>query len=192
MADQQEASQVYHVVAYWFEGEKRAGEVMDLIKGHAKDYGVSVKAWAVVAVDSKGKTHVKETGRGGLGAGVGAGVGVLLGLIGGPAGLLLWTLGGAALGGVAGKHFGAVIPQDDLKALGAMMKPNTSAIMVLLEDQAAEALTEKMGEQGAQVLTVTVGDQASGEVASYGAVALGEDAAPADDAAAAADTTAKK
>jgi uncharacterized membrane protein len=176
----EEKSQVFHVIAYWFEGQDRAEQVLDLIKGHAKDVGVKVQAWAIVSVDTKGKTHVKETGRGGLGAGAGAGVGVLLGLLGGPAGLLVWTLGGAALGGAAGKHFGAVIPQDQLKALGAAMKPNTSAIMVLLEDKVAEQLTVEMGKQGAQVLTVTLGDQATGEVVSYGAVDLGEGAEPAE------------
>jgi len=45
-----------------------------------------------------------------------------------------------------------------------------------------------MGDQGAQVLTVASGDQATGAGASYGAVALGEDA-PADDTA---ETTEKK
>jgi uncharacterized membrane protein len=179
----EQKSQVYHVVAYWFEGQDRAKQVLDLIKGNAKALGVKVQAWAIVSVDSNGKTHVQETGKGGLGAGVGAGVGVLLGLIGGPAGLLLWTLGGAALGGAAGKHFGAVIPPDQLKALGAAMKPNTSAIMVLLEDKAAETLTNEMGKQGAQVLTVTLGDQATGEVVSYAAVDLGEGAEPAEPAA---------
>jgi len=178
MAD--DAAQVYHVVAYWFEGEKRAKQVLDLVKSQSKNLGVKVQAWAVVSVDSKGKTHVSETGRGGLGSGVGAGVGALLGLIGGPAGLLLWTLGGAALGGAAGKHFGAVIPQDQLKALGAMMAPNTSAIMVLLEDTAAEKLGQTLGKEGAQVVTLTLGDQASGEVMSFGAVDLGEGAEPAE------------
>jgi uncharacterized membrane protein len=173
-------SQVYHIVAYWFEGQDRAAQVLDLVKGHAKDFGVKVQAWAVISVDQKGKTHVKETGKGGLGAGVGAGVGVVLGLLGGPAGLLLWTLGGAALGGAAGKHFGAVIPPDQLKALGAAMKPNTSAIMVLLEDMAAEKLSQTLGKEGAHVVTVTLGDQASGEVVSYGAIDLGEAAEPAE------------
>ena len=176
----EDKSQVYHVVAYWFEGQDRAKQVLDLMKGHSKDLGVKVKAWAVVSVDEKGKTHVKETGRGGLGAGVGAGMGVFLGLIGGPAGLLLWTLGGAALGGAAGKHFGAVIPQDQLKALGAAMNPNTSAIMVLLEDTAAEKLSATLGEQGAKIVTLTVGDQASGEVMTVAAVDLGEGAEPAE------------
>jgi uncharacterized membrane protein len=159
-----QGSQVYHVVAYGFQGEDRAGQVMDLVKKHSKDAGLQVKAWAVVSVNSKGKVKVNETSKSGLGAGIGAGTGVLLGLIGGPAGLLLMTLGGAALGGVAGKHMGNVVPEDQLKALGASMQPNTSAIMLLLEDTAAEKVNEALLPYAPSTVTLTVGDQASGEM----------------------------
>jgi uncharacterized membrane protein len=159
-----QGSQVYHVVAYGFEGQDRAEQVMDLIKKHAGESGLKVKAWAVISVNSKGKVKVSETSKAGLGAGVGAGAGVLLGLIGGPAGLLLMTLGGAALGGVAGKHMGNVVPEDQLKALGASMEPNTSAILVLMEDVAAEKVNQTLAPYAPSTVTLTVGDQASGEL----------------------------
>lgn len=157
-------AEVYHVVAYGFEGQDRAEQVMDLIKSHAPSAGLQVKAWAVISVNSKGKVKVSETSKAGLGAGVGAGAGALLGLIGGPAGLLLMTLGGAALGGIAGRHMGNVIPEDQLKALGATMKPNTSAILVLLEDTAAEKVNNALAPYAPSTVSVTVGDQASGEL----------------------------
>jgi uncharacterized membrane protein len=159
-----QGSQVYHVVAYGFEGQDRAGQVMDLIKSNAPSAGLQVKAWAVISVNSKGKVKVSETSKAGLGAGVGAGAGALLGLIGGPAGLLLMTLGGAALGGIAGRHMGNVIPEDQLKALGAAMKPNTSAILVLLEDTAAEKMNNALAPFAPSTVSITVGDQASGEL----------------------------
>ena len=155
---------------------------MDLIKKHAGESGLKVKAWAVISVNSKGKVKVSETSKAGLGAGVGAGAGVLLGLIGGPAGLLLMTLGGAALGGIAGKHMGNVIPEDQLKALGASMEPNTSAILVLMEDIAAEKVNQTLAPYAPSTVTLTVGDQASGELvqAEYVDFSVAVDKAEAD------------
>jgi uncharacterized membrane protein len=113
-------------------------------------------------------------GRGGMGTAAGVSVGAVLGLLGGPAGLLIWSLGGALAGGVAGKYLGHQFDSDTLKAIGAGMAPNTSAIIVIIQDKAAEKLAAELGEYDATVLTVTLGDQISGEVASYGAVSLGE------------------
>ena len=90
-------SQAYHIVAYEFAGQKRAKEVIDLIKqgGRANEY--KVPAWAVMEVDDNGKTHIHQSGHGGIGTAIGTGAGALLGLVGGPAGLLVWTLGGALI-----------------------------------------------------------------------------------------------
>ena len=88
-------SQAYRLLAIEFAGQDRAKQVADLINKYQKSAGIKVKAWAVVEVDEKGKAHVKQSGHGGVGAATGVGVGALLGLIGGPAGLLIWTLGGA-------------------------------------------------------------------------------------------------
>jgi len=55
--------QVYHVVAYSFEGQDRAEQVMDLIRSNAPSAGLQVKAWADISVNSKGKVKVSETRR---------------------------------------------------------------------------------------------------------------------------------
>jgi uncharacterized membrane protein len=167
-----------------FPGEKRAGEVVSLLRSSGGATGLKVKAWAVAAVDAKGKSHISESGHGGMGAAAGAGVGALLGLIGGPAGLLVWTLGAAALGGVAGKKLGAFLPADQLKAIAAQMPPNSSALIVVLEDEAVQQAMDQMGAHGASVLTVTLGDQASGALAQYAAIDLGEAGEAADESAA--------
>jgi uncharacterized membrane protein len=182
----QEQSQVYHVVAYEFVGQDRAGQVVDLIRKSSKKSDFKVKAWAVVEMDEKSKAHVSQSGHGGVGTAAGLGVGALLGLVGGPAGLLVWALGGALIGGIAGKFLGHTFDADELKALTTSMVPNSSAILVIVENKAAEAMAKDMGEYDAQVVTLTMGSQISGEVATFAAVDLGEDAAPA-----AGETTAK-
>lgn len=178
----QESPQVYHIVAFEFEGQDRAKQVVELMRKGGRSQGYKVPAWAVVEVDDKGKAQVKQSGRGGAGAAAGAGVGVLLGLIGGPAGLLAWTLGSALVGGIAGKRLGRPFDANELKALAVDMAPNTSAILVVIEDKLAQEAAAAMGEYGAKVVTLTLGDQLSGEVATFEAIDLGEDAEEAADA----------
>ena len=63
------------------------------------------------------------------------------------------------------------------------MAPNTSGILVVIEDKLAQDAAVAMGEYGAKVVTLTLGDQLSGEVASFGAIELGDDTEEATDAA---------
>jgi uncharacterized membrane protein len=100
---------------------------------------------------------------------------------------------GGAIGGILGKHMGRAIAADDLKKLAAQMQPNTSAILAMVEDKAAEQLIGDMQGYKAQVVTLTVGDEVSGEVAAAVAVDVEAPAAPAAAAAPeSADTAAKK
>lgn len=94
--------------------------------------------------NKKGKVSVKEAGKGGVGATVGAVGGGLLSLIGGPAGFLAWTVGGAVVGGVAGKYLGQPIAKGDLKELGQALVPDSSAVLLPLEDIYAEAAVDSM------------------------------------------------
>jgi uncharacterized membrane protein len=50
--------------------------------------------------------------------------------------------------------------------LSAQMKPNTSAILAIVEDKESEALINGMKGYNAQVVTLTVGDETSGEIAA--------------------------
>jgi uncharacterized membrane protein len=167
-------AQAYHVVAIEFVGEDRAAQVRKLVDKYQKDAGLKVKAWAVVEVDEKGKAHVKQSGHGGWGAAAGGGAGVLLGLIGGPAGLLVWTLGGALVGGLAGKYMGHEFDEDELKSLAASMAPNTSALVLIAEDKVIEELEEQVGDGDGKFVSVTLGSQVTGELASVAAIDVGE------------------
>lgn len=174
----EEKPSVYHILVFQFEGRSRAKQVVELLKKGQRKHEYQVPAWALIDVDERGKAHVRQSGHGGKGAGIGAGVGVVLGLLGGPAGLLAWTLGSALVGGVAGKLMGREFDANQLKALAVNMEPNTSAIMVAIEDRGAEAAAKAMGEYDAKVLTVTLGDQLSGELAHYERIDLGEETEP--------------
>ncbi len=106
--------------------------------------GYKIEAECIVKQDAKGKVHMHETGRGGVGTAVGAGAGALLGLIGGPAGLLAWTLAGGVIGGTAGHYLGRAISKGDVKEIGEALSPDSSALLVLLEDKESEDVVKSM------------------------------------------------
>ena len=175
MSNETPQNAVYHMLAFTFPGKYRAGEVAKSLKLDAKEAGMKIIASAVIEVDERGKTHVHQPGRGGRGTTLGLMTGGLLGLIGGPAGLLVWAAGGALLGGVAGKYLGRNLPQETLKELGQSMDPNSSAILAIAEDKNAKAVIDEMEGYNARIITLTVGDQLSGEIAQYVAAEVYED-----------------
>lgn len=180
----QESAVAYHLVAVEFAGRDRAKQVVDLVRKNRKAGDYKVAAWAVLEVDDKGKSHVSQSGHGGWGAGIGAGAGAVLGLIGGPAGLLTYLIGGALIGGIAGKYAGHQFDADQLKAIGAGMGPNTSALVVIIEDKQLEQFANEMGAPDATIVTMTVGSQISGELEQVAAIEVGEEeAGPSDESA---------
>jgi uncharacterized membrane protein len=169
-----EAVEVYRLVIVEFAGQDRAKQVVDLVRDNEKKANIDVKAWAVVEVDEKGKAHVKQSGHGGWGAGIGAGTGLLLGLIGGPAGLLVWALGGALVGGLAGKYLGHQFDEDQLKAVSAAMEPNTSGLVMVVEDKLVEHVAEELDVKDGEIVVVDLADQMSGEFAEVASINIGE------------------
>jgi uncharacterized membrane protein len=180
MSKKEESSNVFNVLAFNFVGQETAKETVKEIKASGALDDQYVVAQIIVEQDEKGKVHVHETGRGGLGAVVGGVAGSLLSLIGGPVGFLTWVVGGAVVGGVAGKYLGRPIKKGDLKEVGEAMVPDSSAFLLLVEDIYSEAVVDSLSGVNANVVTLTVGDELSGELAQFVA---GEAAVADDDAA---------
>jgi uncharacterized membrane protein len=182
-------SAVYNILAFQFKGQGTASQKVKEIKAAGKLDGYSVIGEAVVEQDTNGKVHVHEPGKSGAGAVIGAVGGGLLGLIGGPVGLLAWIVGGALVGGVAGEYMGRLVPKKDLEEFGKHMTPDTSAYLLLIKDIESKQVLESMTGYSANVVTLTVGDELSGEIATYatgdetdddGNLLVGEDVLPSD------------
>ncbi|KKG13922.1 hypothetical protein EO98_01120 [Methanosarcina sp. 2.H.T.1A.6] len=163
----EETSKVYNIVALCFEGQKKAEEILKEVKSKGILDKYEIVAQAVVEHDEKGKVHVHEPGRGVFGAAIGAVGGGILSLIGGPVGLLSWVVGGAVVGGVAGKYLGRPIKKGNLEELGNALKPNSSALLLLLENIYSEEVINKMSGFNARVVTLTMGDELSGEITAF-------------------------
>jgi uncharacterized membrane protein len=175
MGNGSNGSAVYNILAFTFDGQDTANQTVKDIKSSGALEGYDIVAQAVVEQDAKGKVHIHEPGRGGVGAGVGAVAGGLLGLIGGPVGLLAWAVGGAVVGGVAGHYLGRPFKKGDLEQIGEAMSPDSSAFLLLLEDTYSEGVVDSLKGYNANVVTLTVGDELSGQIASYGAGAATDD-----------------
>lgn len=163
MSDQ-DKSAIYNIVGFVFDGKDAASQNLKEIKSSGVLDGYKIKVQAVVDQDENGKVHIHEPGHGAWGATLGAAGGGLLGLIGGPAGLLAWTLGGAVMGGLAGKYAGRPIAKGDLQELGSALTPNSSALLLVLEDKDTEKVINDLQGYNAQVVTLTLGDDLSGEI----------------------------
>lgn len=165
----EDKSKVYNIVALSFEGQKKAEEILKEVKSKGILDNYEIVAQAVVEHDEKGKVHIHEPGRGVFGAAIGAVGGGILALIGGPAGVLAWVVGGAVVGGVAGKYLGRPIKKGSLEELGNALKPDSSALLLLLENIYSEKVINSMSSYNANVVTLTVGDELSGEIEAFAA-----------------------
>lgn len=166
MSDNNNDAAVYNILAFNFAGEDMADKILEDIKASDALDGYYIVAQAVVKQDDSGKVHVHEPGKGGVGAVVGGAIGGVLGLFGGPAGVLALGAAGAAIGGFAG-HLDRYVPKEDLEELGEAMAPDSSALLLLLEDTYSEGVINDMSGYNANVVTLTVGSDLSGEIAQY-------------------------
>jgi uncharacterized membrane protein len=176
MSNDSDNAAVYNILAFTFDGQDTAGQLVKEIKSSGALEGFYIVAQAVVEKDAKGKVHVHEPGHGGVGAVLGGAAGGLLALIGGPVGILAWVVGGAVLGGVAGKYLGRPIKKGDLEEIGEAFEPDSSGFLYLLEDIYSEDVVNSLSSYNANVVTLTVGDELSGEIAQYTAGAATDDA----------------
>ena len=160
---------MYNILVFTFVGQKTAGETVKQIKSSGALDGYHTVAQCVVEQDAKGKVHIHEPGHGGIGGTVGTVAGGMLGLLGGPAGVLALGAAGAAVGGSAGHYWGRAIPKKDLEELGEALTPDSSAMLLMLEDTYSEVAIKSMAGYSANVVTLTVGDELSGEIAQYAA-----------------------
>jgi uncharacterized membrane protein len=154
-------------VALNFAGEDTAKQNLKTMKSANAFDGYDIQAECIVSQDDKGKVHIHEPGKGGWGAAAGAAVGGLLGILGGPAGVAALGAAGAAVGGAAGHYWGRVVPKEDLEELGQELVPNTSALLLILEDTETEGFVNGVQGYDANVVTLTIGDELSDEIAQY-------------------------
>jgi uncharacterized membrane protein len=136
-----------------FEDEKTASQTLKAMEKAHKEGTLQIDEVAVVQVDKDHKIHIKEKGDmgGGGGAAIGGVLGGVVGVLGGPPGVLLGGAAGAFIGGLIAKRHDAGIPDDRMKLLAHPLKPDTSAIMAEIKPQWEEATEQFLIDAGAHV-----------------------------------------
>jgi len=114
-----------------YDGQDRASEVFKTMKSAQGDTGERIESYAVVSKDLKGKVTVRDQRK--RDAGVGAVLGGVIGLIGGPAGVAVGATAGGAAGYLTGNAVG--IPRDKVEIMKQSLVPDSSALVVVLDDR---------------------------------------------------------
>ena len=166
----------YNVVAFVFDSDELADVVSKDVEANYLLDKYHIVAKAVVTKDEDGQTHFHgPSGHGYEGAAAGFVTGGFLGLLGGPVGLLAFSVGGAVIGGIAGHfHTGGSLHEEDLQAFGDALKPNNSAYLLLASSADTDNVKLSMEGYHATVITLPVGAELCAEIgaavdAGYGA-----------------------
>jgi uncharacterized membrane protein/sporulation protein YlmC with PRC-barrel domain len=147
------------LVAVAFDAPDDADRALQFIEQFRKKGTLKILNAAVLVKDAEGNVAVKDTrdidpkkGRR-----LGAVTGGLIGLLGGPLGMAVGALAGAGVGGLAGKKIDLGFSEQFLDGLRQHLKPNTSALIVLVEhgyyEQLSEVIVEEEGVLFRQALT---------------------------------------
>ena len=150
-----------------FNDEKKAGEVLQLLRELEKEQIIFLINAAVMTKDEKGSVSVKETQDigGGKGALFGAIAGGVVGLLGGPIGVVIGAAAGAATGGFAASKIDMGFPDDTLKELQTTLKPNSSAILALIQHEWVDRVVDELEKAGAALFRQAIKDEISAQLA---------------------------
>jgi len=115
----------------------------------------------VVVKDAEGEFTIKETAdvdtkHGRL---FGAVAGGLIGLVGGPVGVFIGALAGAGTGAFAAKHSNMGFSNQFLESLKELLKPGSSALLVLAEHRGSAKLFDALVDRQNVVLRHTLTDK---------------------------------
>jgi uncharacterized membrane protein len=145
------------VILAAFNDEDGAEKALGELKQAKKDRLIGIRNAAVLWKDDNGKLHFKETAdmRGGKGAVVGGVIGGVVGLVFPPS-ILASAAVGAAVGGFSAKLHDAGFPDDRLREVGKGLKPNTSALIAVIEHVWVREVEAELEQYGADVVTEAV------------------------------------
>lgn len=137
----------YELVVMVFGGSPgSAAEALAALKQLEKGGLLRLFNSAVLVKDAHGVASIQETedvprGRGAL---FGALVGGLVGLLGGPAGAIIGAAAGAAAGGLAAGQIDLGFADSFLKELKDSLLPDSSALLVIVEQRWVERLAVEL------------------------------------------------
>jgi uncharacterized membrane protein/sporulation protein YlmC with PRC-barrel domain len=169
-ARQRDEAPKVDLVAVAFDAPGDAGRALQFIDQFRKKRTLKILNAAVLVADAEGTVSVKDTRdidprKGRL---LGAVTGGLIGLAGGPVGAVVGALAGAGAGGVAGKKIDLGFSEQFLDGLKQYLKPNTSALVVLIEHGYYEQLSDVIAEEEGVFFRQTLTDKLVADLTAEG------------------------
>jgi uncharacterized membrane protein len=149
-----------------FDLSGRADEAFEALEEMERNRSVRLYNAAVIDKDANGHTHLKEKRDLGpkRGALFGAITGALLGLWGGPAGAVVGAAAGAVTGGVAARKIDLGFSEEFLNELKDSLKPDHSAILVVVEQPWGEQVAQALGEYQGRLLRHVLGNELASQL----------------------------
>ena len=167
----------YCVVAFIFDSKELAEGIAEDVDANFLLDPYHIVAKGIVTKDEHGSVQFQgPEGHTGRGAGAGFVAGGLLGLLGGPIGVLAFSVGGAVVGGIAGHlHKGRTFHQEDMEEFGTALKADNSAYLVLAASADTDNVKLSMEGYHATVVTLPVGEELCAEITSAVAAGYGKE-----------------
>jgi uncharacterized membrane protein len=144
------------VVVAAFNDEQGANNALHQLRTAHIEGLIKIKDAAILRRDPDNKLHITDTTDKGMGRGaiLGGVAGAVVGVIAGPVG---WaTLGGAAVGALSARLRDGGFKDDRLKEIGESVKPGTSAIVAVVEEQWVREVERLVREEAADIATEAI------------------------------------
>lgn len=151
------------LIAISFDEPLLAQELLLAFARLAKRSAIDIEDAAIVAKDSDGKISLRQTRdvMPGQGAASGGWVGALIGIVGGPLGVLAGGALGAAAGGLFAKLRDVGIDDDHMREMGERLNRDSAALFVLLNDYDVTAIAMELRRFDGELFGSTAGDAIS-------------------------------
>jgi uncharacterized membrane protein len=141
-----------NVVVVRFDEPSKAYQALSVLKECDADGRIGLDSAAVVERSSTGELRVPEDADnvGPVGVASGSLIGMLVGVLGGPVGVLLGWGAGAMMGGAF--DIGRAATSDEaLTVLGRAIPPESTAVIASVNEPAVEVIDGEMAELGGEV-----------------------------------------
>ncbi|MBC8078051.1 MAG: DUF1269 domain-containing protein [Chloroflexales bacterium] len=152
------AENTLELVVSAFKSPAGAGLALAALVDAKSEVLQGIKELATVRRGNDAQLHIQESndmspGSTAYGGGT---VGLLIGILGGPLGMLIGGATGALIGGLGGKLIDTGIPDARLREIGALLAPNTSAIVAFVAPERAQPLMDALAQGGGTALAQPV------------------------------------
>ncbi len=148
-----------NVVVVRFTEPSKAYQALSVLKETDAEGRIALESAAIVERTPDGALRIPEGADhlGPIGAASGSLIGMLVGVLGGPVGVMLGWGGGALIGG-AFDIDRAVTSDEALTVLGRAIPPESTAVIASVDESAVEVIDGEMTKLGGEVTRRSVAD----------------------------------